>query len=153
MMIRLHKGERESGGGRRWEGEREERETEKEVEGRGERVERESGGRAGERGEREVEGRREWFLLIYPMYLHIPLYTFIYLHIPSFTSKHLKYLYIPSYTSIYIKISNIRKMRPDIKHKNGHKARPRASQGPEFDQKLPTMSQQALAHPKGWQII
>ena len=42
------------------------------------------------------------------------LYTFIYLHIPS-------------YILIYFKISNIRKMRPDIRHKNGHKTKSRAS--------------------------
>ena len=43
------------------------------------------------------------------------LYTFIYLHVPSYTPE---YLYIHSYTPIYIKISNIRKMRSDIRPKN-----------------------------------
>ena len=35
--------------------------------------------------------------------------------------------YIRSYTPIYIKISNIRKTRINIKHKNGHNSGPRAS--------------------------
>ena len=52
------------------------------------------------------------YMLIYLQYLHAPLYT------PE-------YLYIPSYTPIYIKISNIRKMRFDIRPKNGLKLDPR----------------------------
>ena len=58
------------------------------------------------------------------VYFHIPLYTFIYLHIPSDTPE---YLYIPLYTPIYIKISNIQKIRSDIRPQNGHKSDPRAS--------------------------
>ena len=57
-------------------------------------------------------------------WVHICLYTFIYLHVPLYTPE---YLYIPSYTPIYIKISNIRKMRPDIRLKNGLKWHPRGS--------------------------
>ena len=44
-------------------------------------------------------------------------YTFIYLYI----------LYIPLYALIYIKISNIRKIRSDLRLQNGHKSGPRAS--------------------------
>ena len=58
------------------------------------------------------------------IYLYIPLCTFIYLYIPPSTPG---YLYIRLYTPIYIKISNIRKMRSDIRSKNGHKTNPRAS--------------------------
>ena len=58
------------------------------------------------------------------IYLYIPPYTFIYIYITPYTSK---YLYIPSYTLIYIKISNIRKRRTDVKHKNDHNSGPRAS--------------------------
>ena len=54
----------------------------------------------------------------------ICLYTFIYLHIPSYTPE---YLYIHLYTPIYIQISNIRKMRSDIRPKNGLKWGPRGS--------------------------
>ena len=58
------------------------------------------------------------------IYIYILTYTFIYLYIPSNTPE---YLYIPLYTPIYIKISNIRKMRFDIRPQNGHKSGPRAS--------------------------
>ena len=51
-------------------------------------------------------------------------YTFICLYM---SSNALKYLYIPSYTLIYFKISNIRKMRINIRHTNGHNSGPRAS--------------------------
>ena len=57
-------------------------------------------------------------------WVHICLYTFIYLHVPLYTPE---YLYIPSYTPIYIKISNIRKMRSDIRPKNCHKWGPKGS--------------------------
>ena len=56
--------------------------------------------------------------------VHICLYTFIYLHVPLYTPE---YLYIPSYTPIYIKISNIRKMRSDIRPKNSLKWGPKGS--------------------------
>ena len=49
---------------------------------------------------------------------------FVYLHILPYTSKS---LYTPSHTSTYMKILNIRKMRANIKHKNGHNSRPGAS--------------------------
>ena len=57
-------------------------------------------------------------------WVHICLYTFIYLHIPSYTPE---YLYMPLYTPIYIKISNIRKMRSDIRPTNCLKCGPRGS--------------------------
>ena len=50
------------------------------------------------------------------IYFHIPLYTFIYLQIALYT-----FIYLT-----YIKILNIRKMRANIKHKNGHNSGPRA---------------------------
>ena len=69
----------------------------------------------GEKGWRKrVEGTRR------DMYK----YTFIYLYIPSNTPE---YLYIPLYTPIYIKKSNIRKMRSDIRPRNGLKWGPRGS--------------------------
>ena len=37
-----------------------------------------------------------------------------------------KYSHISSYTPIYFKISNIRNMRANMKHKNGHNSSPRA---------------------------
>ena len=55
------------------------------------------------------------------IYFYIPLYTFIYFQIPLYT---LIYLQVPLYTLIYLhilKISNIRKMRSDIRPKNGLK--------------------------------
>ena len=52
-------------------------------------------------------------------WVHILLYTFIYLQIPPYTTE---YLYIPLYTPIHIKISNIRKMRSEIRPQNGHKS-------------------------------
>ena len=58
-----------------------------------------------------------------PFCINIPPYTFIYLHVPSYTFKC---FHIPSYTSIYFKISNIRTLRADMKHKNGHNSGPRA---------------------------
>ena len=57
-------------------------------------------------------------------WVYICLYTFIYLHRPLYTPE---YLCIPSYTPIYIKISNIRKMRSDIRPKKCHKWTPRGS--------------------------
>ena len=48
----------------------------------------------------------------------------MYLYILSYT---LKYFYMPQYTSIYIKISNIRKIRADKKHKKGYNSDPRAA--------------------------
>ena len=104
------------------------RENEEEWKGRGER-------RRGRKRERE-EWRREresgrgggaWICPIYPIHLHIPSYTFIYFHIPSYTSK---YPQILLYTFIYphiLQISNKRKMRANVKHKNGHNSEPRAS--------------------------
>ena len=53
-------------------------------------------------------------------WVHICLYTFIYLHVPLYTPE---YLYIPSYTPIYIKIYNIRKMRSDIRPENSGSCR------------------------------
>ena len=55
---------------------------------------------------------------------HTPLYTSIYLYIASHKPK---YLYILSYTSIYFEIINIRKMRINIRHRNGHNSSPKAS--------------------------
>ena len=60
-------------------------------------------------------------------WVHIFLYTFIYLHIPPYTFIHLQ---IALYTFIYptcIKILNTRKMRANIKHENDHNSGPRAS--------------------------
>ena len=57
-------------------------------------------------------------------YVYILSYTFIYLYIPSNAPE---YLYIPLYTPIYIKISNIRKMRSDIRPSNGQNSGRRAS--------------------------
>ena len=57
-------------------------------------------------------------------YVYILSYTFIYFYIALNTPE---YLYIPLYTPIYIKISNIRKMRSDIRPKNSHKWSPRGS--------------------------
>ena len=51
-------------------------------------------------------------------------YILIYIHILPYTSI---YLCIPPYTPTYIKILNIRKMRSDIRRKNGHKWTPRGS--------------------------
>ena len=61
---------------------------------------------------------------IYSVYLYTLSYTFIWLYIPPNTSK---YRYIPSYTIIYFKISNITKMRPNMRPKNSHHSSPRAS--------------------------
>ena len=88
---------------------------------RGERRGEKRGGRGqrGETSDREEEILSDIF--------HIPLYTFIYLiylYIPSNTPK---YLYILSYTPIYFKISDIRKMRINIRHKNGHNSGPTES--------------------------
>lgn len=70
-------------------------------------------------GEEEGRGKEgELFDISY-----LPSYTFIYLNIPSNTSK---YLYIPPYTCLYLKILNIRNMRTNIKHTNGHNSGPRA---------------------------
>ena len=52
------------------------------------------------------------------IYFYIPSYTFIYLQIA---------LYSVIYSHTYIKILNIRKMRGNIKHKNGHNWGVRAS--------------------------
>ena len=83
--------------------------------------------RTGEGG-RGAEGQRGAETLpIYSntfIYFHIPLYTFLYLQIPPNTFI---YLHIPSYTLTYVKISNIRKMRANTKHTNGHDSSPRAS--------------------------
>ena len=61
---------------------------------------------------------------IYPDIHYIPPYTSIYLHTPSYTLNN---VHIPSYTSIYFKITNIQKMKSDIRPKNGLKTDPRAS--------------------------
>ena len=87
-------------------------------------------------GEGRGEGRRRgemWighgrvgfirYILCAFIHLHIPLYTFIYLHILSSTCK---YLHTPVYTSIYLRICNIKNLRADMKHKNGHSSGPRA---------------------------
>ena len=81
-------------------------------------------------GRRREERRRgEWrreeteIFPIYSIYLYILSYTFIYLYIFSNIPK---YFYIPSYTPIYFKISNIWKIRINIRPKNGHNSSPRA---------------------------
>ena len=61
---------------------------------------------------------------VYSIYLYVLSYTFIYLYIPSNTPK---YLYIPFYAPIYIKISNIRKMRSNLRPKNCHDSSSRVS--------------------------
>ena len=101
-----------------------------------------TGGESGERQRRERQERGEIVrcILYTFIYFHIPLYIFIYLHIPSHTSKYPKYLYIPLYNRIYLKISNIRKMRANIRHTNGNNSGPRAFPESEFDTRLPTMS-------------
>ena len=68
------------------------------------------------------------------------------MYIPSYTPK---YLYIPSYIPMHFKISNIRNMRANIKHKNYHISDPERPQGSESDTKVPTMSPEALVHPAG----
>ena len=50
---------------------------------------------------------------------------------------------------MYFKIFNIRKIRADMKNKNGHNSAPEHPQGSEFDTRVPTMSPEALAHPTG----
>ena len=76
--------------------------------------------------ERASERARDVFLNI----SRNTLYTSIYFHIPSYTFLCLKYcpytfiyLHIPS----YLKISNIGKMKPDIRHKHDQNSIPRAS--------------------------
>ena len=69
------------------------------------------------------------------------LYTSIYFHTPSYTLNN---LHIPSYTPIYFKISNIRKMRPDIRPKNGHNS------GPMHP---PTISPEVLPYPNIIKIL
>ena len=71
------------GGRREWEGE-----GERGREGRGQR-------------ERETGEREEDFFPVYPIHLHVPLYTLTYLYIRSYTPKR---FHIPSYTSKYLKI-------------------------------------------------
>ena len=97
-------------------GRREERERSEGRNGEGE--EGESRGREGERsGERGGKGSGEADL---SDAFHIPLYTFIYLYILSNTFI---YLHIPS----YFNISNIRKMRINLRLNNGHNSSTRAS--------------------------
>ena len=80
----------------------------------------EDGGGIGGHGEDEgMRGYAEVYV-----YIYILSHTLTYLYIPSNTPE---YLYIPLYTPIYIKISNIRKMRSDIRPQNGHNSGPRAS--------------------------
>ena len=99
----------------------------REVGGGGERrrirAEKGRGGSEGTRKERR-KGRGRRFGPIYSIYLHIPSCTFLYLYIPSYTPKC---CHIHSYTRIYLKIFNIRKMKANIKHKNGHNSTPRES--------------------------
>ena len=77
---------------------------------------------AGSGRERVLGGREIVRYIPYTfIYFHIALYTFIYLQIPPNTFI---YLYI---LPIYIKISNIRKMRSDIRPQNGHNSGPRGS--------------------------
>ena len=86
---------------------------------------REMEGRVKEGEERRDEGRVSRVRRVdLSDIFYIPLYTFIYLDIPSNTPK---YLCIPSYTLIYFKISNIGKMRLDVRPKNDHNSGLRAS--------------------------
>ena len=72
----------------------------------------------------------------------------MYLHILSYTPNT---LYIPLYTPIYFKISNIRKMRPDIIPQNGHNSGPRASPRVRICPKLSQHIPRGSAMPKGGQ--
>ena len=83
------------------------------------------------RGERREAGERRFFP-IHPIYLHMLSYTVIYVYIPPYGSKYsqiLQIILIPPYAPIYSRIFNIRKMRANIKHENGHQSSPRASRG------------------------
>ena len=82
-------------------------------------------------------------------WVHIMLYTFIYIQIPSYTSKQ---LYIPSYTPTYIQILNIRKIRANINPENDHKWDPSGSPWPEFGMHLPTIPPKVFPCPKGLKI-
>ena len=97
----------------------------------------------GERAE-EREGFVQYILYTF-IDFHIPLDTFIYLHIPP---NIFEYLYKPLKTPMYFKISNIRKIKADIRHTQmAITQSPEHPQRSEFDSKVPTMSPEALAHP------
>ena len=73
---------------------------------------------------------KSWKKTMSNKWVHILLYTFIYLHIPPYTFIYLQIALYNLYTFIYttyIKILNIRKMRANIKHKNGHNLGPMGS--------------------------
>ena len=77
------------------------------------------------------------------IHLYMLLYTSVYLHIPPNAFN------IFPYTIIYIRIFDIRKMRTDRKHKNGHNSDPSAPPTPQIWLKPSYHAPRGSCAPKG----